>query len=44
MLKRKVTKQLVLALPDFNKVLQVDCDASGIAIGVSMSQVGRPIA
>lgn len=32
MLKKKVTKQPILALPNFNKVFQVDCDASGNAI------------
>ena len=42
-LKKKVTKQLVLALPDFSKVFQVDCDASGSAIRVVLSQEGKPI-
>ena len=43
-LKKKVTKKFVLALPYFNKVFQVDCDVSGISIGVILSQEGRPIA
>jgi hypothetical protein len=32
MLKKKVIEQPVLAIPNFNKVFKVDCDASGNAI------------
>ena len=38
LLKQKVTKQHVLALPNFNKVFQVDCDAIGPTIGVFLIQ------
>ena len=44
MLKKKVTKQHVSVLPNFNKVFQVDFDASGSAIGAILSQEGKPIA
>lgn len=42
-LKKKVTKALVLPLPYFDKVFEVDYDASHLGIGVVLSQVGRPI-
>jgi hypothetical protein len=44
MLKRKITEQPVLVLPDFKKAFQVKCDASGYAVGVVLSQEDRPVA
>ena len=42
--EQKVIEQPILALPNFNKVFQVDCDTSGTIIGVVLRQEGRPIA
>jgi hypothetical protein len=43
-LKKKVTETPILALLDFDKVFEVDCEASHIGIGVVLIQEGRPIA
>ena len=43
-LKHKVVELPFLALFDFNKVLQVECDASGSVIGVVLSQEGKHVA
>jgi hypothetical protein len=42
-LKRNITEQPILVLPDFNKTFQVKCDASGFAIGAVLSQDDRPV-
>ena len=42
-LKQKVVELPMLALPDFNMVFQVECNASGSAIGDVLSQEGKPI-
>ena len=37
LLKRKITEQPILVLPNFSKTFQVRCDASGFAIGAILS-------
>jgi hypothetical protein len=44
LLKRKITKQPVLVLPDFQKTFQVKCNESRFAIGAVLSQEDRMIA
>jgi len=43
-LKQKVAELPILDFLDFNKVFQVECDASGSAIGVMLSQEGKIVA
>jgi hypothetical protein len=44
LLKRKITEQPILVLPDFHKTFQVKCDASGYGVGGVLSQDDRPVA
>jgi hypothetical protein len=43
LLKKKITEQPILVLPDFSKTFQVRCDASGFAIGAVLSQDDRSV-
>ena len=44
LLKEKLTKAHVLALPDFSKTFELQYDAFSVGVGVVLLQGGHPIA
>jgi hypothetical protein len=43
MLKDKLTHAPLLQLPDFNKIFELVCDASGIGLGGVLLQERKPV-